>query len=229
MKLRKQNGFVTPPELADSSKIDTLFVDGQSAEKDALESTDALLHTDILGISANILSKGHSKRVFGLLSSVHVLKTNTDEILSVPVIDILGDNPISIKYGRAYVEYGATISGIYNGESISIDISNTVLPEVDTLNGTAVKYSVEGTDAYRGITWLAAVPVMTMVIGTDTLAAGGTFIDAGIDMLPDNDDLTVNVISDVNDAIAGSYTVTYNATSILDVIVETLVRNVTIT
>lgn len=229
MKLRKQSGFVTPPELAESSRINTLFVDGQSSEKDALESTDGLLHTDILGISATLLGKGHSKRILSLISSVHLLRDNADEITSVPFITILGDNPISIKYGRAYAEYGATVSGIYNGESISIDITDTMLPEADTLNGTAVKYSVTGTDSYRGIMWLAAVPVMTIVAGTDTLVAGGTFVDAGVDMLPGNDDLIVNVTSNVDDSVAGSYTVTYDATSILDVIVETLVRNVTIT
>ena len=229
MKLRKQSGFVTPPELAESSKIDTLFVDGQSAEKDALESTDALLHTDILGVSATLLGRGHSKRILGLLSSVHILKTDSDEIVNAPLITIFGDNPVSVKYGRPYIEYGASVSNLYTGETISIDISPTQLPGTDTLNGSAVKYSVEGTEAYRGVTWLAAVPVMTMVIGTDTLAAGGTFVDAGVTMLPGNDDLTLNVTSDVNDAIAGSYTVTYDATSILDVIVETLVRNVTIT
>ncbi len=229
MKLRKQSGFVTPPELADSSKLNTLFVDGQSSEKDSLEASDALLHTDILGTSSNLLSKGHSKRMFSLLSSVHILKSNSDEIINIPLINILGDNPVSIKYGRAYVEYGASSSGVYSGESVSIEISPTQLPEVDILDGTAVKYSIAETTAYRGILWLAAIPVMTMVGGDVEITTAETFVDDGVTMLPGNDDLTVDVVSDVDDNTVGSYTVVYNATSILDVIVETLIRNVTVT
>ncbi len=229
MKLRKQSGFITPPELAESSKIDTLFVDGQSAEKDSLEGSDALLHSDILGISASLMGKGHSKRIFGLLSSVHLKKTDTDNISNAPLIAILGSNPINIKYGRPYVEYGASLSGVFDGATISVDISVTQLPETDTLDGTAVKYSTPGTDAYRGINWLAAVTSIVMVGGDVAITTAETFTDEGVTLITGNEDLTVEAISDVNDNVAGSYTVVYNAKSILDVTVDTLVRNVTVT
>ncbi len=229
MKLRKQNGFVTPPELVESSKMDTLFVDGQSSEKDSLEGTDALLHSDILGISANLLSKGHSKRLLGLLSSVHLKKTDSDTMSNAPVIAITGSNPIDIKYGRPYVEFGASLSGVFDGATISIEVSPFQLPESDTLNATAVKYSTPGTDAYRGINWLAAVTSMTMVGGDVSITTAETFTDEGVTLIAGNEDLTVEAISDVNDNVAGSYTVVYNAISILDVTVDTLVRNVTVT
>lgn len=229
MKLRKQSGFVTPPELAEASKIDTLFVDGQSAEKDALEGTDALLHSDILGISANMLSKGHTKRILGLLSSVSIMKKDTDSMENSAAISISGDNPLSVKYGRPYVEYGVLTSGVYTGESVSISVSPNPLPIADTMDGTAVQYSIAGISAYRGVNWLAAAPAILMVGGDVSITTAESFTDEGVTIIPGNEDLTVVVVSDVDDNVAGNYTVTYNATSVLDVIVDSLVRNVTVT
>ncbi len=229
MKLRKQSGFVTPPELVESSRINTLFVDGDSSQKDALEGTDALLHTDILGISANLLSKGHSKRIFALLSSVHLVKSDSDTTINAPAITILGDNPVDVKYGRPYVEYGASLAGVFDGATISIDISPTQLPVDDTLDGTAVKYSASGADVYRGVNWLSAVASMVMVNGDVAIGTGDTFVDDGVTLIAGNEDLTVEATSDVQNGVVGSYTVVYNAISVLDVTVDTLIRNVTIT
>ena len=72
MKYKIQSGIVNQPELSESSKTKTLFVDSPSASRKHIHGADALMHGDITGACAFLLAKGHSRRLYGIISDVTV-------------------------------------------------------------------------------------------------------------------------------------------------------------
>jgi len=72
VKYKKQVGLVTHPELRDLSKTKTLFVDGVSAARMALDSKDALVHGDVTGMCDFLLAKGHTKRLYDMIADVTI-------------------------------------------------------------------------------------------------------------------------------------------------------------
>lgn len=73
MRFKKQAGFTTQPEASQMSKTKTLFVDNMSSSRRPLASNDALVHGDITGICALLLAKGHSRRLYGMISDVKIV------------------------------------------------------------------------------------------------------------------------------------------------------------
>ena len=72
MKLRKQIGLITQPELSSLSKTRTLFIDAPSATREALSPDDSVVHGDITGVCALLLAKGQSKRLYGIISDISI-------------------------------------------------------------------------------------------------------------------------------------------------------------
>jgi len=70
MRFKKQFNFVTEPELSSMSKTKTLFVDGNSSSREILSKKDSIVTGDIVGLSSFLLAKGHTRRLYQLISDV---------------------------------------------------------------------------------------------------------------------------------------------------------------
>ena len=73
MKFKKQVGSVTQPEISQISKTKTLFVDDGSSSRAALSNDEAIVNSDITGICGLLMAKGHSKRIYGMISDVKII------------------------------------------------------------------------------------------------------------------------------------------------------------
>src|SRR3989304_3136484 len=140
-----------------------------------------------------------------------------------PVITVNGANPVNINVGDAYVDAGATatdnvdkvvtvvtsgsvntaIAGQYTLTYNARDAAgNAAIPKTRTVNVNAIVPPPDNTPPV--ITVTGANPV--------NINVGATYVDAGA-TATDNVDRTVTVVTSgaVNTAVAGTYTLTYNA------------------
>jgi len=141
---------------------------------------------------------------------------------TLPVITVMGTNPIDISFGNAYTDAGATALDNYDG---NITASITAINPVNTsaLGTYTITYNVNDSsgNAAAQITRTVnvvdtAIPIITM-LGTSpiTVALGSVYTDAGATALDDVDgDITASIItaSNVDTNTIGNYSVTYNVT-----------------
>ena len=139
---------------------------------------------------------------------------------TVPVITLLGDNPVTIEVGSTYTDAGATAADTYDGDITSniVTVSNvdtaivgvyTVRYNVSDASGNA---ALEVTRTVNVVD--TTVPVITLLGDNPvTIEVGSTYTDAGATATDTYDgDITSSIVtvSTVNTAIEGVYTVTYN-------------------
>ena len=153
-------------------------------------------------------------------AAVEVTRTVNVVDTTLPVITLLGDNPVTLEVGGTYTDAGATASDTYDGDITSsiVTISNvdsavvgsyTVAYNVSDANGNA---AVEVT---RTVTVVdTTLPVITL-LGEDsvTVEVGDTYTDAGATASDTYDgDITSSIItiSNVDTAVVGVYEVVYN-------------------
>ena len=153
-------------------------------------------------------------------AAVEVTRTVNVVDTTLPVITLLGDNPVTLEVGGTYTDAGATASDTYDGDITSsiVTISNvdsavvgsyTVAYNVSDANGNA---AVEVT---RTVTVVdTTLPVITL-LGDDsvTVEVGDTYTDAGATASDTYDgDITSSIItiSNVDTAVVGTYEVVYN-------------------
>ena len=145
---------------------------------------------------------------------------NVIEDTVAPVITLLGDNPVTIEVGTTYTDAGATafddIDGDLTSSIVTVSTVNTAVVGVYT-----VSYNVSDTSGNAAIEVIRTVnvvdttiPVITL-LGEDpvTIELGDTYTDAGATATDSYDgDITSSIVtvSNVNTAIAGVYTVSYN-------------------
>ena len=139
---------------------------------------------------------------------------------TVPVITLLGEDPVTIEVGDTYTDAGATATDNFDG-----DITSSIVT-VSTVNTAivgvySVTYNVSDTagnaaaEVTRTVTVVdTTVPVITL-LGEDpvTIEVGATYTDAGATATDTYDgDITSSIVtvSTVNTAIVGVYSVTYN-------------------
>jgi hypothetical protein len=70
MRLKKQAGFLTQPEVSDKSRLHTLFVDSGSSSRRPLSDNDGVVGSDITGIADYLFAKGHSRRLYQCIADV---------------------------------------------------------------------------------------------------------------------------------------------------------------
>ncbi len=148
---------------------------------------------------------------------------NVTADVTVPVITLIGSDPISIELGSTYTDAGATASDNIDGDLTgSIVIVNPV--DTNTVGSYTVTYNVtdaagnNATEVTRvvNVTADVTVPVITL-IGSDpvSIEQGETYTDAGATASDNIDgDLTGSIVTvnPVDTNTVGSYTVTYNVT-----------------
>ncbi|MDD5699946.1 MAG: DUF5011 domain-containing protein [Candidatus Nanoarchaeia archaeon] len=138
---------------------------------------------------------------------------------NLPVITVLGSNPVTIQVGSTYTDAGATATDVEDGDlTSSIAVTNSV--NVNLLGVYSVTYSITDSDgntvtATRTVRVVdTTAPVITINgASTVSIVVGSTYTDAGA-TATDNYDVSVNVIAtnNVNSNVIGTYTVTYAAT-----------------
>jgi len=179
----------------------------------------------ISGDTVNTNSLGTYTITYTLTSTGTDTKTREVHVVpnNVPVISIIGDNPLHVVNGQPYNELGATASDIEDG-----DISDQIIfsgDYVDTnTNGTYnVIYSVTDSDgnlvsATRVVTVADDQPPVLTLIGPDTvnITENGTYTEQGATAHDDLDgDISANINiggDTVDTSTVGSYNVVYTIT-----------------
>ena len=153
-------------------------------------------------------------------AALEVTRTVTVVDTTIPVITLLGDNPVTVEVGSTYTDAGATATDNYDGDITSIIV--TVSTVNTAIVGTyTVSYNVSNSsgnaalEVTRTVTVVdTTIPVITL-LGDDpvTIEVGDTYTDAGATATDTYDgDLTssIETVSNVDTAVVGTYTVAYN-------------------
>jgi len=144
---------------------------------------------------------------------------------NIPVITLLGDNPVTIVKDTTYTDAGATASDIEDGDlTASIVVTGSV--DTSTLGTYVLTYNVQdaagnfAAPVTRTVSVVEEIildtisPVITLLGNNpESVALGDTYADAGATALDNIDgDITANIIiaNPVDPSIVGVYTITYN-------------------
>jgi len=157
-------------------------------------------------------------------AAAQVTRTVNVEDTTIPVITLVGDATVTIEVGTDYTDAGATATDNVDGDiTSSIVTVNSV--NTNVVGSYTVTYNVSDTagNAAIQVSRIVSVgnpvddntaPVITLVgDATVTIEVGTDYTDAGATATDNVDgDLTssIVIVSTVNTAIVGSYTVTYN-------------------
>ena len=146
--------------------------------------------------------------------------------LGVPVITLLGDNPLELLGGETYIEPGATATDNEDGD-ITADIVIDASAVNTAVAGTyEVTYNVTdgagnaATEVVRTVTVLDNDPPVITLLGDDPLLVplNGTYADPGATAFDAVDgDLTAQIVvggNVVNTAVVGTYLVTYDVSDL---------------
>ena len=200
--------------------------------------TVSTVNTAIVGIytvSYNV-SDASGNAALEVIRDVVVVDT------TIPVITLLGDDPVTVEVGSTYTDAGATATDTYDGDITS---SIVTISNVDTavVGSYTVRYNVSNSSGNAALEVTrtvnvvdTTVPVITLLGQTATIEAGDTYTDAGATATDNYDgDITsiIVTVSTVNTAIVGIYTVSYNVSdasgnAALEVIRDVVVVDTTI-
>ena len=171
-------------------------------------------------------------------AATQVVRTVNVVDLTAPVITLTGTTPLNVALGSTYTDAGATASDNVDGDiTASIVTVNNVNTAV--LGTYTVTYDVSdaaGNAATQVVRTVNVVdmtaPVITM-IGTDvTITVNTPYTDQGATASDNVDgDITASIVTvnNVNTALVGTYTVTYDVTDAAGNAATQVVRTVTVT
>jgi hypothetical protein len=178
--------------------------------------TVSSVNTAIVGVYtvAYNVSDASGNEAITVTRTVNVVDT------TLPVITLLGDDPVTLEVGDTYTDAGATATDTYDG-----DITSSIVTQsnVDTavVGVYEVAYNVSDASGNAAVEVTrtvnvvdTTVPVITL-LGEDpvTIEVGDTYTDAGATATDTYDgDVTSSIVtqSNVDTAVVGVYTVTYN-------------------
>ncbi|MCK5861960.1 MAG: DUF5011 domain-containing protein, partial [Candidatus Hydrogenedentes bacterium] len=171
-------------------------------------------------------------------AAVEVIRTVDVVDTTIPVITLLGDNPVTVECGAAYTDAGATALDLCAG-----DLTNNIVVGGDTVNvGHVAEYTVtynvddpEGNAAVEVTRTVNVVdtagPDVTLIGSADvTVECADTYVDEGAAAADICEgDVTASIVvggDEVDTGVVGVYVVTYTAS---DSIPNTGVANRTVT
>ena len=134
-----------------------------------------------------------------------------------PVITIIGDNPVTVELGDAFVDQGATAFDEFHGVT-TVSSSGTV--DTSTVGTYTITYSATDLDgntatATRTVNVVDTTAPVVTVTGDNpaTVELGGTYTEAGATATDASGTVTVVVSGDTVDPnTLGTYTITYTST-----------------
>ncbi|MDB2630606.1 DUF5011 domain-containing protein, partial [Ulvibacter sp.] len=160
------------------------------------------------------------------------------EDTTLPVITLLGDNPVTIEVGSTYTDAGATATDTYDGDItssiVTVSTVNTAIVGVYTVTYNVSDASGNtAAELTRTVNVVdTTVPVITLLGDSPvTSEVGSTYTDAGATAADTYDgDITSSIVtvSTVNTAIVGVYTVRYNVSDASGNAAVELIRTVNI-
>jgi hypothetical protein len=151
-------------------------------------------------------------------------KTRTVNVVdtTVPVITLMGQNPMNLTLGTPYVEPGYTATDNYDGTiTASVVVTGTV--DYNTVGTYILRYNVSDSNGNPAVEKTRTVnvvndspPVITLSGANPvTLEVGTPYVEPGYTAIDDRDgDITASVVvtGSVNHTIVGTYTLHYNVT-----------------
>ncbi len=171
--------------------------------------------------------------------TVNIMSGVPDTI--APIITLLGDNPVDIFVGDAYVDAGATAIDNIDGD-VTNDIIVTGTVDTSTAGTYTIVYNVRdiagnnATEVTRTVNVLTPVDTIAPVItlngdATINLNVGDFYTEQGATATDNVDgDLTNAIIvsGTVNTAVAGTYTIRYNVSDAAGNAATEVVRTVNV-
>lgn len=152
--------------------------------------------------------------------ATQVVRTVNVVDTTLPIITLLGDNPLTLEANSTYVEAGATAADNYDGDLTSsiVIVSNVDTAVIGTYEVTYDVTDANGNSAVQVVRTVHVVdttpPVITRIgDGTVTIDAGTPYIDAGATALDSYDgDITGNIVTvnPVDTDTVGTYLITYD-------------------
>ncbi|GEM_PF-1178740 len=135
---------------------------------------------------------------------------------TITVISLNGESTVSLAYNQTYSDAGATASDDVDG---SVSVTTTGSVDSSTIGSYTITYSAidaagnEAT-ATRTVNVVdVTAPTITVIDGNAEIFIGDTYTDAGAIATDDVDSsIMVSSTDDIDESMAGSYTVTYTAT-----------------
>ena len=155
-------------------------------------------------------------------AATEVTRTVNVTDTTAPVITLVGDAEITVEVGSTYTDLGATASDNYDGD-ITADIVTVNNVDTSVIGSYTVTYNVTDSsgNAASEVTRTVSVtdttaPVITLVGDAEiTVEVGSTYTDLGATASDNYDgDITTDIVTvnNVDTSVIGSYTVTYNVT-----------------
>ena len=156
---------------------------------------------------------------------IRTVNVNAAPDVTPPVISLLGDNPLELTQGDAYVEAGATASDNIDGDISGDIVIDATAVDVNTLGSYQVTYDVSdaaGNSAVQVIRTVNVnavpdnIPPVISLLGANPLelTEGDAYVEAGATASDDVDgDISGDIVIDataVNVNTPGSYQVTYD-------------------
>jgi PKD repeat protein len=157
-------------------------------------------------------------------AAVQVIRTVDVVDTTVPVITLTGPNPQVIEVDSPYVEQGATASDNYDGDISGSIVINSGAVNTAVVGSYVVTYDVTDANgnAAAQVTRIVnvvdtTIPVIALVgANPQPIDVGSPYVELGATASDNYDgDITGSIIIDasaVNNALVGSYAVTYNVT-----------------
>lgn len=134
-----------------------------------------------------------------------------------PLLEALGDNPVTVEYGSIYLDQGAnaidTVDGIINAQLAGS--INTYLITEQTITYTATDSSGNVSSVDRTVNVIDTISPAITLIGSEniTVYLNGIYTEEGANALDNYDgDITNNILitSTVNTSETGDYSVNYS-------------------
>lgn len=179
----------------------------------------------------------------GKLSAV-CIRPDDDADTEAPVISVLGDNPLQLTTGDAYVEQGATATDNADSDIILNVVVDSSAVDTSTADTYTVTYNATDADGNVASQVTRTVEVSDPVTDTTPptitltgdnpleLTVGDTYVEQGATANDDVDgDISGDIVIDssaVNTAVAGSYDVTYNVSDVAGNAATQVIRTVNV-
>jgi len=155
-------------------------------------------------------------------SAVQVTRTVNVVDTTLPVISLVGSDPVTVEAGSVYVDDGATADDNYDG---NITGSIVTVNPVDTsiLGAYIVTYDVSDSSGNvaiqvtRTVNVVDTTPPVITILGSNpaTITVGSSYVDASAtasDNFDGNVTGSIVVTNGVNFSVVGTYNVTYDVT-----------------
>lgn len=160
--------------------------------------------------------------------------TRTVVVNSKPVINLIGQNPVSVSFNSTYSDAGAQVTDSEDG-SITITSESTPI-DTSSVGSYTLKYNYTDSNGLaadeitRTVNVVSNKPIISLNGDSSvTINLGSTYSDQGATATDDEDgNITDRIVTvnNVDSSTAGTYSVTYNVEDLSGLAADEVVRSV---